>query len=302
MKTIFQNLDELESLTECTRAQELASDLRQKINLLKSKNGIASLLGKKKIAKINRDIAYEEELKALQVELIKLQNWVYENKKRVMIIFEGRDTAGKGGTIKRFTEYLNPRKFRVVALPKPTEVEMGQFYFQRYFQHLPNPGEITFFDRSWYNRAIVEPVFGFCTQEQYEKFMKQVPEIEHSLIDDGIIIIKFWLDIDKETQQLRLKERVSNPLKHWKLSPIDEKAQEVWDDVTYYKDEMFSRTHTRYSPWIIVDSNNKKQARLEAIRYTLSQLNYNGKEDAKINFHCDPNIIKQYHSIAHKES
>jgi polyphosphate kinase 2 len=246
-------------------------------------------------------VEYEEELKALQVELIKLQNWVYENNKRVMIIFEGRDAAGKGGSIKRFTQYLNPRKFRVVALQKPTEVELGQFYFQRYFQHLPNPGEITFFDRSWYNRAIVEPVFDFCTAEQYEKFMKEVPEIEHAIVDDGIILIKLWYSITKENQQKRFKERMTNPLKHWKLSPVDEKAQEMWDKITYYKEEMFSRTHTSYAPWIIVDSNDKKKARLESIRYVLSAIDYDGKKDANITLHHDPEIVERYHRRSHNE-
>jgi len=207
----------------------------------------------------------------------------------------------KGGAIKRFTQYLNPRKFRVVALQKPTEVETGQFYFQRYFQHLPNPGEITFFDRSWYNRAIVEPVFDFCTPEQYEKFMKQVPEIEHSIIDDGIILIKFWFSITKDNQKKRFKERMSNPLKHWKLSPVDQKAQEMWDKVTFYKEEMFSRSHTGYAPWIIVDSNDKKRARLESIRYALAQIPYEGKEDAKINLHHDPEIVERYHRRTHDE-
>jgi polyphosphate kinase 2 len=212
-----------------------------------------------------------------------------------MIIFEGRDAAGKGGAIKRFTEHLNPRKYRVVALPKPTEVETGQFYFQRYFKHLPDPGEIVFFDRSWYNRAIVEPVFGFCTKSQYEKFMMEVPEIEHALIDDGIIMIKFWFSISKETQKKRFQERMKNPLKQWKLSPVDKKAQEMWDKITHYKEEMFSKTHTSYSPWIIVNSNDKKSARLESIRYVLSQIDYDGKENAKISLHPDPDIVQRYH-------
>jgi polyphosphate kinase 2 (PPK2 family) len=180
-------------------------------------------------------------------------------------------------------------------------VETGQFYFQRYFKHLPDPGEIVFFDRSWYNRAIVEPVYGFCTEEQYEKFMKEVPEIEHALIDDGIILIKFWFSISKETQQKRFKERMTNPLKHWKLSPVDQKAQEMWDKITYYKEEMFSRTHTSYAPWIIVDSNDKKRARLESIRYVLSQIPYEGRKEAKINLHHDPDIVERYHRQSHQE-
>jgi len=301
MKTIFQDIEYLSKKVKDKESTKIIKELKENFNLLKSKSGLSQLLGKKKLAKITRNVAYEEELKALQVELIKLQNWVYENNKRLMIIFEGRDAAGKGGSIKRFTEYLNPRKFRVVALQKPTEVEIGQFYFQRYFQHLPNPGEITFFDRSWYNRAIVEPVFDFCTQEQYKKFMKEVPEIEHALVDDGIILIKLWYSITKDNQQKRFKERMSNPLKHWKLSPVDQKAQEMWDKVTYYKEQMFSRTHTSYAPWIIVDSNDKKKARLESIRYVLSRIDYQGKEDAKINLHHDPEIVERYHRRSHHE-
>ncbi|HEY9189292.1 MAG TPA: polyphosphate kinase 2, partial [Sulfurovum sp.] len=289
MKTIFQDLQALdEAIKENGQAKKILKELEEKFHLLRTKDGIAQLVSKKKLAKITRNIAYKNELKALQVELIKLQNWVYENNKRVMIIFEGRDTAGKGGAIKRFTQYLNPRKFRVVALQKPTEVEQGQFYFQRYFKHLPNPGEIAFFDRSWYNRAIVEPVFGFCTPEQYEKFMKEVPEIEDALIDDGIILIKFWYSVTKENQQNRFKERMTNPLKHWKLSSVDQKAQEMWDKITFYQEAMFSRTHTGDAPWIIVDSNDQKRARLESIRYVLSHIDYEGKEDATINLHPDP--------------
>jgi polyphosphate kinase 2 len=231
----------------------------------------------------------------LQIELVKLQNWVTETNSRVMILFEGRDAAGKGGAIKRFTNSLNPRSYRVVALPKPSDIEKGQFYFQRYMKELPNPGEIVFFDRSWYNRAVVEPVFNFCTQEQYGRFMLEVPEIEHALIDDGIIVIKFWFSISKESQLARFEERTHNPLKQWKLSPVDLQAQQMWDKVTYYKEEMFSRTHTGYSPWIIVNSNNKKKARLESIRYVLSTIHYTGKEKAKSALHPDPEIVSRYH-------
>ena len=301
MKTIFEDLDYLKKHIRDKDAKEFVKELEFNFKLLRTKSGLSKLLKKKKLTKIIKNVMYEQELQDLQVELIKLQNWVYDNKKRVMIIFEGRDAAGKGGAIKRFAQYLNPRKFRVVALQKPTEVEAGQFYFQRYFQHLPNPGEIVFFDRSWYNRAIVEPVFDFCTPEQYERFMRQVPEIEHSLIDDGIILIKFWFSITKDNQQKRFKERMTNPLKHWKLSPVDQKAQEMWDKFTYYKEEMFSRTHTGYAPWIIVDSNDKKSARLESIRYVLSQIPYEGREDAKINLHHDPDVIERYHRRSHSE-
>ncbi len=301
MKTIFQDIEYLKEHVKEKEAQKVLKELEKNFQLLRTQSGLSQLLQKKKLAKIIRNVEYEQELVELQVELIKLQNWIYDNKKRLMIIYEGRDAAGKGGAIKRFIQYLNPRKFRVAALPKPTEVETGQFYFQRYFKHLPDPGEIVFFDRSWYNRAIVEPVYGFCTDEQYEKFMKEVPEIEHALIDDGIILIKFWFSISKETQQKRFKERMTNPLKHWKLSPVDQKAQEMWDKITYYKEEMFSRTHTSYAPWIIVDSNDKKRARLESIRYVLSQIPYEGREDAKINLHHDPDVVERYHRRSHQE-
>ncbi len=295
MKTLYEDIRFLKERIDKPELQQVLDDLEHKIKLLRTQKGLRQLVKKKKIAKAIRYVEYEEELTKLQIELIKMQNWIYENKRRLMIIFEGRDAAGKGGAIKRFTMHLNPRKYRVVALPAPTEVEKGQFYFQRYFQHLPNPGEIAFFDRSWYNRAIVEPVYGFCTKEQYEKFMKEVPEIEHALIDDGIMLIKFWFSISKETQKKRFEERMRNPLKQWKLSPVDKKAQELWDEITKYKEQMFSRTHTAYSPWIIVNSNDKKLARLESIRYVLSQVPYEGKDEAKVSLIPDPDVVQRYH-------
>ena len=295
MSTLFEDLYYLKERISQPQLKERLEDLERQLHKLKTKTGLKMLVKKKKISKAVREVEYEEELTRLQIELIKMQNWIYENKKRLMIIYEGRDAAGKGGAIKRFIMHLNPRKYRVVALPAPTEVEKGQFYFQRYFKHLPDPGEIAFFDRSWYNRAIVEPVYGFCSKEQYEKFMKEVPEIEHALIDDGIMLIKFWFSISKETQKKRFEERLKNPLKQWKLSPVDMKAQELWDEITRYKEEMFSRTHTSYSPWIIVNSNNKKLARLESIRYVLSQVPYEGKEDAKVSLIPDPDIVQRYH-------
>ena len=302
MKTVFKELKYLEKQVKGDeKAESIVDKLEETFELLGNKSGISQIVDGKKLSKVIRNIEYENDLASLQVELIKLQNWVFENNKRLMIIFEGRDAAGKGGAIKRFTQYLNPRKFRVVALPKPTDVETGQFYFQRYFQHLPNEGEIVFFDRSWYNRAIVEPVFNFCTEDQYQRFMKQVPEIEHALIDDGIIMIKFWFSITKENQEKRFEERLTNPLKHWKLSPVDQEAQKMWNEVTHYKEEMFSRTHTGYAPWIMVDSNDKKRARLESIRYVLSQLEYEGKDDATINIHHDPDIVERYHRRTHSE-
>ena len=237
---------------------------------------------------------YEEELKMLQAELVNLQNWITKNNKKVAIIFEGRDASGKGGTIKRFAEHLNPRAMRLVALNKPTDVERGQWYFRRYIKELPNEGEIVFFDRSWYNRAVVEPVMGFCTPEQYDSFMVQVPEFEHMLYESGTTIVKFWFSVNKEQQLYRFNSRLKNPLKKWKYSPVDEKGQELWDEFTHYKDQMFSRTHNAFSPWVMVKANDKKQARLEAIRYVLSLFNYAGKENAKVNLNPDPNIVQRY--------
>jgi len=184
---------------------------------------------------------------------------------------------------------------RVVALPKPTEVEKGQWYFQRYVKHLPNPGEIAFFDRSWYNRAVVEPVMNFCTKAQYQTFMQQVPEFEHMLYEDNIELIKFWFSISKDEQARRFKSRAINPLKQWKISPVDDKAQERWDLYTMYKEEMFSKTHTSYSPWVIVKANSKMKARLEAIRHVLNTFPYKGKDESKVNLHPDPDVVLRFH-------
>ena len=249
----------------------------------------------KKIAAL---LKYEEELEKLQIELVKMQRWVHEKKRRVAIIFEGRDAAGKGGTIRRFIEHLNPRALRVVALPKPSEEETGQWYFQRYIKQLPNRGELVFFDRSWYNRAVVEPVMGFCRNEQYENFMRQVPEFEHMLYEDGITVIKFWFSISKEEQLNRFQSREVNPLKQWKLSPIDAEAQKMWDSYTRLKELMFSKTHTSFSPWIIVKANNKRKARLESMRYVLSTLDYDGKEDSATSLFPDPNVVMRFHRSA----
>ena len=264
---------------------------------LTSRRGLLQLLKSKNIdaKKAMKVLRYEAELRLLQIELVKLQRDVQLSERRVAIIFEGRDAAGKGGAIRRFIEYLNPRSLRVVALPKPTEVEKGQWYFQRYVNHLPNPGEIAFFDRSWYNRAVVEPVMQFCTKRQYQVFMQQVPEFEHMLYEDNIEVIKFWFSISKDEQETRFKRRVNNPLKQWKISPVDDKAQEHWDLYTMYKEEMFSKTHTSYAPWIIVKANNKMKARLEAIRHVLNSLPYKGKGDSKVNLHPDPGIVLRFH-------
>ncbi|MDR4465156.1 MAG: polyphosphate kinase 2 [Nitrospira sp.] len=244
---------------------------------------------------VRKRLLYEYELRQLQVELVKLQRWIQNTGERIAILVEGRDAAGKGGTIRRFTEHLNPRAMRVVALPKPTDEERGQWYFQRYIRQLPNKGEIVFFDRSWYNRAVVEPVMGFCTKKEHQRFLQQVPEFEHMLYEDGVTIIKFWFSISKEEQARRFEARRQNPLKQWKLSPVDEKAQELWDAYTRTKEEMFSKTHTTYSPWIIVKANDKQAARLESLRYVLNLLPYKGKEEAQIRLTPDPNIITRFH-------
>lgn len=263
---------------------------REFIQLLRTKNV--------SVGRIKKAMQYEYELELLQIELVKLQRWVQSTGRRVCIIFEGRDAAGKGGTIRRFIEHLNPRAMRVVALPKPTDDETGQWYFQRYMRQLPNRGEIVFFDRSWYNRAVVEPVNSFCTSEEYERFMRHVPEFEHMLVEDGIDLVKFWFSISKEVQHARFESRRNNPLKQWKLSPIDERGQELWGDYTRYKEMMLSRTHTSFSPWIIVKANDKRAARLESIRYVLSSFEYAGKLDAKTSVIPDPDIVGRFHRSA----
>lgn len=250
------------------------------------------------INKALNNLRYETELELLQGELVNLQRWLNKTKKRVAIIFEGRDAAGKGGSIKRFKEHLNPRSSRTVALSKPTEDERGQWYFRRYIKELPNPGEIVFFDRSWYNRAVVEPVMGFCDEEQYNQFMVQVPEFEHMLYEDGVILIKFWFSISKDEQKKRFESRLENPLKQWKFSPVDMEGQKLWDKYTFYKEQMFSKTHTNFSPWIIVKTNNKKKARLESMRFVLSKFNYEGKGMITNQLHPDPNIILRYYRNA----
>lgn len=246
------------------------------------------------LKKAIKNYKYETELFKLQSQLVNLQQWVIKNNLRVAILFEGRDAAGKGGSIKRFIEHLNPRASRVVALAKPTDVERGQWYFRRYIKELPNPGEIVFFDRSWYNRAVVEPVMGFCNKEEYKQFMVQVPEFEHMLYEDGVLLIKFWFSISKKEQKKRFDARLENPLKQWKFSPVDVKGQELWDDYTYYKEQMFSKTHTAFSPWIIVETNDKKTARLESMRHVLSMFDYEDKDDSKISLFPDPNVIVRY--------
>jgi len=235
--------------------------------------------------KFKEQLAYEKELKELQEKLLEIQSKVIQENKRVLIIFEGRDAAGKGGTISRITEFLNPKKYRVEALPKPTEIEQGQWYFQRYFKELPNAGEIVFFDRSWYNRAVVEPVFGFCTEEQHTKFMKQVVEVEKLLQDDGIILVKIFLSISKEEQAERLQDRKDDEMKQWKLGTLDQKAQELWDVYTNYIDKMFQQTGTESSSWLEIVTDDKKIARLLAMKSVVAQLTNQSFEDDLIKNH-----------------
>lgn len=237
------------------------------------------------------DKEYLYELHCLQVELIQLQKHLRETRGRLLILFEGRDTAGKGGSIQRFSQYLNPRHYRVVALPKPSTAEAGQWYFQRYLRHLPDPGEIVFFDRSWYNRAVVEPVMGFCTPEQHERFLEQVNVIERFLIEDGIALIKLWFSIDLGEQRKRVADRETNPLKRWKLSPVDRAAAAKWDDFTRYKNKMFEHTSTEISPWRIVRGNAKRKARLESLRFVLSRFDYPGRGATGQRIEPDPSIV-----------
>ena len=233
---------------------------------------------------------YERGKYALQVELLKLQAWVKETGQRVVILFEGRDAAGKGGTIKRFMEHLNPRGARVVALEKPSDVERGQWYFQRYVEHLPTRGEIVMFDRSWYNRAGVERVMGFCTDEEYLEFMRQAPEFERNLARSGIILVKFWFSVTRKEQRRRFKERKSHPLKQWKLSPIDMASLDKWDEYTRAKEAMFFYTDTADAPWTVIKSDCKKRARLNAMRYVLHKVPYSNKDLAAIGT-LDPLLV-----------
>jgi polyphosphate kinase 2 len=233
---------------------------------------------------------YEAQKYRLQVELLKLQAWVKESGERVVIVFEGRDAAGKGGTIKRFMEHLNPRGARVVALEKPTEVEAGQWYFQRYVQHLPTAGEIVLFDRSWYNRAGVERVMGFCSDDEYAEFLRQAPEFERNLTRSGTRLIKFWFSVSREEQRRRFRERERHPLKQWKLSPIDLASLDKWDAYSEAKETMFRTTDTDDAPWTVIKSDCKKRARLNALRYVLHTMPYTDKDPDRIGL-LDPLIV-----------
>jgi polyphosphate kinase len=228
------------------------------------------------------DDEYEETLEQLQIELVKVQFWQQKTGKRIMAVFEGRDAAGKGGAIHATMSNMNPRSARIVALTKPTETERGQWYFQRYVATFPTAGEFVLFDRSWYNRAGVEPVMGFCTPEQYEKFLKATPRFEKMIVSDDIQLFKFWLNIGREMQLKRFHDRRHDPLKVWKLSPMDIAALNKWDDYTEKRDRMLTETHTDQAPWTVVRGNDKRRARLNLIRHILTTLDYEGKDEKAI--------------------
>ena len=232
----------------------------------------------------------EQELKPYQAELIKMQKYLEDNNKRMIVLFEGRDAAGKGGTIRRVVRYMNEKHYRVVALGKPSDVQKTQWYFQRYVEQLPRGGEVVLFDRSWYNRAMVEPVFGFCTKEQYETFMQEVPMFEKSLVMEGSILVKIYLSISKEEQAKRFEKRRKNPLKQWKLSEIDLQAQDKWDEFTEMKYKMLKATHTHFAPWIVIRSDNKHLARLNAIKVILNAVDYPNRNE-ELNYVPDEGIV-----------
>ena len=246
------------------------------VTKLNTKKGLLAMLSKNPVnlERAVRYVDYERKLKKLQVELVKLQSWVINNNERVIVIFEGRDAAGKGGAIRRITEKINPRHLKKVALPKPSEEEKTQWYFQRYVNQFPKAGEIVFFDRSWYNRAVVEPVNGFCTQEEYDIFMNQVNGFEQMILESGIHIVKMYMSISKKEQSKRFNEIKNDPLKQWKMTRVDEKAQDLWDDYTAYKKAMFAKTNTEKSPWKIIRANKKTEARINSINYILKQIPY----------------------------
>ena len=247
-------------------------------------------------------LEYERELTRLQIELLKLQNHVKEKGLKVLMIFEGRDAAGKGGTIKRITEHLNPRGARVVALEKPSDIERTQWYFQRYTQYLPSAGEIVFFDRSWYNRAGVEPVMGFCTTEEHHEFLREVPEFEKMLVKSGIILFKFYFSVSKKEQAKRFKKREIDPLKQYKLSPVDKESQNLWDKYTIAKFSMLMASNTDITPWTVIKSDDKKRARLNCIRHILSNIEYKKKTEEKDFFKIDKKIlISGTHEIENME-
>ena len=248
--------------------------------------------------KLKRKV-YEKEKAKLQVELLKVQHWVRETGQKIIIVFEGRDAAGKGGTITRFMEHLNPRSARVVALDKPTERERGQWYFQRYIEQLPTAGEMVLYDRSWYNRAGVERVMGFCTPMEYLEFMRQVPDLEQMLVRSGSMLFKYWFSVTRPEQRRRFESRQRDPLKRWKLSPVDRASFNKWDEYTEAKEAMFFYTDTADAPWVIIKSDNKKRARLNCMRHFLASLDYPGKDESVVGA-PDPLIVGPASHVVHK--
>ena len=246
------------------------------VNILNTNKGLTALLSKEpyNLEKAVRYVRYERKLKKLQVELIRFQSWAIDKNERIIVIFEGRDAAGKGGAIRRITERMNPRHLRIVALPKPSLDERSQWYFQRYVNQFPKAGEIVFFDRSWYNRAVVEPVNGFCTQEEYNIFINQVNDFERMITESGIRLVKIYMSISKREQEKRFKDIKSDPLKQWKMTKVDEMAQELWDVYTDYKDKMFEKTNEGVVPWRIIKANRKTYARVSAINHILNEIPY----------------------------
>ncbi len=273
-------------------SEQIHKERRRKKNGRRKDENRGKKKGKKRVAVwIKQEVIdYEEELRTLQIELLKMQNHLKDKGKKLLMVFEGRDAAGKGGTIKRITEHLNPRGARVVALNKPSDTERTQWYFQRYAAHLPSASEIVFFDRSWYNRGGVEPVMDFCTQEEHKEFLHEVPEFERMLVNSDIIMFKFYFSVSKKEQARRFKKRKTDPLKQYKLSPVDQKSQELWDKYTIAKYSMLLASHTAHSPWTVIKSDNKKKARIECIKHILSNIHYPNKISKK-SFKADNDII-----------
>jgi len=277
----FKNDEEIDTQEEI---KHKTKNYKREKNLLQEKGNKVQIWVKKET------LEYEKELTKLQIELLKFQNYVKEKGLKVLMLFEGRDAAGKGGTIKRITEHLNPRGARVVALGKPSDVEKTQWYFQRYTNYLPSAGEIVLFDRSWYNRAGVEPVMGFCTPEEHHEFLREVPEFENMLVKSGIILLKYYFSVSKKEQARRFKKREIDPLKQYKLSPVDKESQKLWDKYTIAKFSMLMSSNTDVSPWTVIRSDNKKKARINCIKHILSQVDYPSKIDKK-NIEIDKNIL-----------
>ncbi|MBF0125870.1 MAG: polyphosphate kinase 2 [Magnetococcales bacterium] len=266
-----------------------ASVIRDKPVILGAGSMQAQRSPQPKIKKLSEE-EYLKIISPLHIELVKMQNWVKENGIKIIALFEGRDASGKGGTIKRFIEHMNPRGCHVIALDKPTESERSQWYFQRYVKHLPSAGEIHLFDRSWYNRAGVERVMGFCSKDQVREYLRTVPEFERMLVSSGIILFKFYFSVSKEEQLRRFNSRMNDPLKQWKLSPVDKESQDKWDDYTKAKEDMFFYSSTAQCPWTIIKSNDKKRARVNGIKYFLSQLPYQGKNEELLDY--DKRIVR----------